>query len=250
MRIKDLATRATKLLTGNAWFVVDNGTKVEKIAYSEAMKQGIEEYAGSTLAGSAQTVKSAIDALNSNTYSLTGGTALAANTNLNTITTPGNYVSASASVSGTLINSPVANMGFSLKVENVNNELAILQRITTRGETVQVYERTATISSGTATWDGEWKLAPTRAEMDAATVKTLTVTATADANGYIDTGLKYNQAVPLCVYGVTINGSAVYPFLYEFLMRGGSPAEKIAVRIKKWNGDVYTGEITFSMKYI
>lgn len=65
MRIKDLATRATKLLTGNALFVVDNGTKVEKVAYSEAMKQGIEEYAGSTLAGSAQTVKSAIDALNS-----------------------------------------------------------------------------------------------------------------------------------------------------------------------------------------
>lgn len=66
MRIKDLATRATKLLTGNAWFVVDNGTKVEKAAYSEVVKQGIEEYAGSTLAGSAQTVKSAIDALNSN----------------------------------------------------------------------------------------------------------------------------------------------------------------------------------------
>lgn len=65
MRIKDLATRATKLLTGNAWFVVDNGTKVEKAAFSEVVKQGIEEYSGSTLAGSAQTVKSAIDALNS-----------------------------------------------------------------------------------------------------------------------------------------------------------------------------------------
>ena len=95
-----------------------------------------------------------------------------------------------------------------------------------------------------------WSLRPTRAEMDAATVKTITITATADTNGYLDTGLKYNQVVPLCIYSVTVDGSAAYPFLYEFLMRGGSPAERISVRIKKWNGEIYTGEITFSMKYI
>lgn len=86
MRIKDLATRATKLLTGNAWFVVDNGTKVEKAAYAEVVKQGIEEYAGSTLAGSAQTVKSAIDALNSKF-----GRALGNNPNFNNIVEPGFY---------------------------------------------------------------------------------------------------------------------------------------------------------------
>ena len=72
MRIKNLATRATKLLTGNAYMVVDNGTKVEKINYAELAKQIITEYNTQTLAGSAQSVKSALDALNSNLKSLTG----------------------------------------------------------------------------------------------------------------------------------------------------------------------------------
>lgn len=85
MRIKDLATRATKLLTGNAWFVVDNGTKVEKAAYSEVVKQGIEEYAGSTLAGSAQTVKSAINALNSKFVSENTGLTAASNVTLGSV---------------------------------------------------------------------------------------------------------------------------------------------------------------------
>lgn len=66
MRIKDLATRATKLLTGNAYMVFDNGTKVEKVNYAELAKQIITEYNTQTLAGSAQSVKSALDALNSN----------------------------------------------------------------------------------------------------------------------------------------------------------------------------------------
>lgn len=65
MRIKDLATRATKLLTGNAYMVFDNGTKVEKVDYAELAKQIITEYNTQTLAGSAQSVKSALDALNS-----------------------------------------------------------------------------------------------------------------------------------------------------------------------------------------
>lgn len=66
MRIKDLATRATKLLTGNAYMVFDNGTKVEKVDYAELAKQIITEYNTQTLAGSAQSVKAALDALNSN----------------------------------------------------------------------------------------------------------------------------------------------------------------------------------------
>lgn len=67
MRIKNLATRATKLLTGNAYMVFDNGTKVEKVDYAELAKQIITEYNTQTLAGSAQSVKSALDALNSKT---------------------------------------------------------------------------------------------------------------------------------------------------------------------------------------
>ena len=65
MRIKDLSTRVAALLSGSAWFGVDNGSKVEKVAYSEIVKQGIENYTGTSLAGSNQSVKSAVDALNS-----------------------------------------------------------------------------------------------------------------------------------------------------------------------------------------
>ena len=67
MRIKDLATRAAKLLSGNAYMVVDNGTVVNKIDYPTLAKELVEEYNRSTLAGSPQSVKTAIDALNSKT---------------------------------------------------------------------------------------------------------------------------------------------------------------------------------------
>lgn len=120
------------------------------------------------------------------------------------------------------------------------------------GKCQQAYTLTGRIfnraNNGT-TWSS-WLEIADKASVDALNSKTLTVTATADANGYLDTGLKYNQAVPLCVYNVTIGGSAAYPFLYEFLMRGGSPAENISVRLRRWNGEVHTGEITFSIKYI
>lgn len=249
MRIKDLATRATKLLTGNAWFVVDNGTKVEKAAYAEVVKQGIEEYAGSTLAGSAQTVKSAIDALNSNfvPYNFKAGD------DIFTVIGSAQYrqLFKVGSVTG------VTNMPSDLpeSAEFMINVLFDDNTNKSRKKILLYYYNNNSQTIYTADMYGtnvvrQWVTQPTRAEMNAATVKTLTVTATADANGYIDTGLKYNQAVPLCVYSVTIDGSAAYPFLYEFLMRGGSPAEKIAVRIKRWNGEVYTGEVTFSMKYI
>ena len=64
MRIKNMAIRTAKLLTGNAYFVIDNGTKVEKINYPELAKQIITEYNTQTLAGKAQSVQSALDAIN------------------------------------------------------------------------------------------------------------------------------------------------------------------------------------------
>lgn len=73
MRIKDLATRTAKMITGNAYFGVDNGAnEVRKIDYKELAKQIIEEYNLSTLAGSAQSVQGALNALNSNLTSITG----------------------------------------------------------------------------------------------------------------------------------------------------------------------------------
>lgn len=153
MRIKDLATRATKLLTGNAWFAVDNGTKVEKAAYAEVVKQGIEEYAGSTLAGSAQTVKSAIDALNSkNIFNL--GTSIPANSDLNNYTAFGNYFSSSAS---DLTNSPTSVTNTALQlwvVPRANAERAFqVAFVYVPGNLPEVYIRSMT---GATLWSN-WK---------------------------------------------------------------------------------------------
>ena len=64
MRIFNL-TKKTGNLTSNDFFGVDNGSTVNKIDYNALAKAIIEQYTGSSLAGSAQSVKAALDALNS-----------------------------------------------------------------------------------------------------------------------------------------------------------------------------------------
>lgn len=65
MRIFNL-TKKTGNLSSNDFFGVDNGSTVNKIDYNALAKTIIEQYTGSSLAGSAQSVKAALDALNSN----------------------------------------------------------------------------------------------------------------------------------------------------------------------------------------
>lgn len=65
MRIFNLSNKSGSL-TSSDKFVLDDGTNVMKIDYNALAKAIIEQYAGSTLAGSAQSVKAALDALNSN----------------------------------------------------------------------------------------------------------------------------------------------------------------------------------------
>lgn len=64
MRIFNL-TKKTGNLTSNDFFGVDNGSTVNKIDYNALAKAIIEQYTGSSLAGSAQSVKAALDSLNS-----------------------------------------------------------------------------------------------------------------------------------------------------------------------------------------
>lgn len=54
---------------------------------------------------------------------------IAANSDLNTFTTPGVYLSETASISSTLSNSPISNSAFKLKVEHVNRTDRIRQTI-------------------------------------------------------------------------------------------------------------------------
>lgn len=64
MRIANLSTKSGSMSSSDK-FVTDNGTTVTKIDYNALAKAIIEQYTGSTLAGSAQSVKAALDALNS-----------------------------------------------------------------------------------------------------------------------------------------------------------------------------------------
>lgn len=66
MRIANLSTKSGSMSSSDK-FVTDNGTTVTKIDYNALAKAIIEQYTGSTLAGSAQSVKAAFDALNSKT---------------------------------------------------------------------------------------------------------------------------------------------------------------------------------------
>ena len=87
-----------------------------KTLVSDVAKAIIETYAGSTVAGSAQSVKSALDALNTNKYALIYGIEITANADLNTYTTPGSYYCKTNAAVATLSNCPTSS-AFTMKVE-------------------------------------------------------------------------------------------------------------------------------------
>ena len=59
------STSATAIASGDSLLVSKSNTTLQKIDYNLLAKAIIEQYTGSTLAGSAQSLKSALDALNS-----------------------------------------------------------------------------------------------------------------------------------------------------------------------------------------
>ena len=88
MRIFNLSNKSGSL-TSSDKFVLDNGTNVMKIDYNALAKAIIEQYTGSTLAGSAQSVKAALDTLNSK--SISNPQLLTASDDMNTLTASGIY---------------------------------------------------------------------------------------------------------------------------------------------------------------
>lgn len=64
MRISNLSNKSGNPSSSD-YLVLDDGTTVTKIDYNKLAKAIIENYAGSTIAGSAQSVKAALDSLNS-----------------------------------------------------------------------------------------------------------------------------------------------------------------------------------------
>ena len=59
-------TSATAIATGDSLMVSKSNTTLQKIDYNLLAKAIIEQYTGSSVAGKSQTLKDALDALNSN----------------------------------------------------------------------------------------------------------------------------------------------------------------------------------------
>lgn len=165
MQIHELPTISGSPSGG--YFATDNGTQTTKIDYTALAQAIIEQYNASTLAGSAQSVKAALDGIGELAYAVNykGMGRIAQNDDLNSYTTPGSYVATSTGITTSLTNCPINNSGFSLHVESVaggTGQLLIQTIKRTSSNIGEVYLRTYTGS----VW-GAWEKVPTRAEVDA-----------------------------------------------------------------------------------
>lgn len=148
MQIHDLTQQTP---TTNSQLIFDTGSATYKALVSDIAKCIIEQYAGSTIGGTAQTLAAAIEG----TYNLVRTfNVLASGADLNTIVTAGHYAAANT-VAGSLINCPVTR-SFRLTVEtgltgSTNNWL---RQILIRGETGDTYTRYTTDAG--VTWTS-WK---------------------------------------------------------------------------------------------
>ena len=141
--------------------LVGGDTMEYRALVSDVAKKIIEDYAGSTLAGSAQSVQAALASLNSNmnsnVYSLLIGTAIASGANLNTYTTAGNFYAAGSAITNSLSNAPFTGYGFKMHVEYINSDGAILQTIISGHTPAKHYERRGQRASGAWTFS-DWRL--------------------------------------------------------------------------------------------
>lgn len=102
------ATALSTITSGDKVFVSDEGTSLRKADIAAIAKYIVENYAGSTVAGTAQSIKTVLDAHESTKYGLDTANAIniPENADFNTYTTPGNYYVPSATISGTISNYP------------------------------------------------------------------------------------------------------------------------------------------------
>lgn len=145
-----------------------------KALVSDVAKTIIESYQSSSLAGKTQSVKAALDSLNSSFMNLgTSGVYIPSNADLDTYRIPGIYDCNSGSVAATLEHCPVTT-GFRLIVETTGYgfmafgfQTILLGSAAASSIGGRVYRRVLSgASPATSTW-GEWKELPTRSELDA-----------------------------------------------------------------------------------
>ena len=191
---KDLSQKAS-LTTSDYIRVVGSDNVSYKQLVSDVAKKIIEVYTGSTLAGSAQSVKSAID----RSQRVTTGTILTSGTDLMTLGI-GEYAADSASVASTLINCPTSN----------NFKLTIFNRTTAR-KTMILVELNGIIWLRSQTGDSVWtewqRLQTEYASYPLTDYFTRNTSATSDASGRI---IKFGNCVTIVgqVGGVAVTSSS------------------------------------------
>ena len=191
MRINGLDTREDALGTGEAYFAVDNSesSETEKIDYAALAAAIIAQYNGQTLAGSAQTVKAAIDGIAADYEDLNVATEIPANSDLDDYKTPGSYTASSNNIAASISNTPDGvNRAFRLDVINALGTSSgkwRQQRLLLSATAGRVYWRYYSGSN----W-GQWFQLPTRGEIDSAmkSIGTLAPSTIADLTAFLSIG--------------------------------------------------------------
>ena len=120
-----------------------------------------------SLGGSNQTVKSAVDTLNSNDILPNNRTAIPNNSDLNDYKTAGVFAVSSDSSAATITNMPRSASGKLIVLVRGNNAAFVQQKYITTSATYIEYVR----NYNNGTWTA-WEQLPTRAEVDALSSKT------------------------------------------------------------------------------
>ena len=134
---------------------VTSGGLSYKALVADVAKYIVENYNGSSLGGSSQSVKSAIDSLKSNTIVLTIGkmTSIPNGADLNSYTTAGNYYSQNSSTSASLSNTPYTSGLFRLIVSEITGSSRVQIILTANSSDKIMYYRSSTNSgSSWSTW--------------------------------------------------------------------------------------------------
>ena len=136
---------------------VTSGGLSYKALVADVAKYIVENYAGSSLAGSAQSVKSAIDAVNSNTFALVRSsmTSIPNSADLDSYTTAGNYYVQNATTAASLSHTPYTAGLFRLIVSEITGTSRFQMIFTANSSEKIMYYRSSTNSG--STWSG-WRL--------------------------------------------------------------------------------------------
>ena len=123
MSIKESALNAITSITQSDFIrAVTAAGASRRVTVANLAKAIIESYTRSSLAGENQSVKAALDSLNSKTSAV----SIQQNTDLDNLESPGFYFSGSSATTATLTNCPITGSGFFMRIPPGNYTIQII----------------------------------------------------------------------------------------------------------------------------